>query len=52
MVKVLPAKADDLGLLPKTHVLESELTPSSDFTRMLESVCLHTNKYNTFLKCK
>lgn len=52
MVMVLPAKADDLGLFPRTHMVESELTPS-DFAKSL--VCVHIpNKCNTFLKnvCK
>lgn len=48
MVMVLPAKADDLGLFPRTHMVESELTPSD----VPESVvCVHIpNKCNTFLK--
>lgn len=47
MVMVLPAKAD-LGLLPRTHMVESELT-SSDFPKSV--VCVHIpKKCNTFLK--
>lgn len=47
MEMVLPVKAD-LGLLPRTHMVESELTPS-DFPKSV--VCVHIpNKCNTFLK--
>lgn len=46
MVMVLPAKADDLGLLPRTYMVESELT-SSDFPESV--VCVHiSNQCNTF----
>lgn len=50
MVMVLPAKAHDLGLFPRTHMVESELLPLTS----LRVLCVSTYQINVILfkKCK